>query len=132
MHKCTLTLIRGLPGSGKSTYAKSLNVLHLEDDHFCMQGGEYKWSKDTRLLHRDHLFSLTSHSMMFDMDVVVAGVFVRKAEIEKYKKLAVSYFFRFKVIRILGVYGKDIHNVNPFHIEKMKAYWEDYPSEISM
>jgi predicted kinase len=42
----TLTIVRGLPGSGKSTYAKSLNVFHIEADMFCMKDGKYEFDAE--------------------------------------------------------------------------------------
>ena len=131
MGKCTLTLIRGLPGSGKSTYAKSLNVLHLEDDHFCMQGGEYKWSKDTYLLNRRKLYHLATHIIQWQVDCVVASIFWQASDILEYKQLAKFQDFKFKVIKMTGNYGKDIHKVKKSHIKQMKEDWEDYPGEIS-
>jgi predicted kinase len=41
-----VTIVRGISGSGKSTYAKSLGILHLESDMFFMQNGKYNWSAD--------------------------------------------------------------------------------------
>jgi len=38
-----LILVRGLPGSGKSTFAKSLGGVHIETDMFFIQDGEYKF-----------------------------------------------------------------------------------------
>ena len=38
-----LFLLRGLPGAGKSTLAKSLRGTHLEADSFFMVNGEYKF-----------------------------------------------------------------------------------------
>ena len=41
----TLTLIRGVSGSGKSTFAKTLNGIHLETDMYFIDPvtGEYNW-----------------------------------------------------------------------------------------
>lgn len=38
-----LTLIRGLPGSGKTTLAKQLGVLHVEADMYFMRDGRYQF-----------------------------------------------------------------------------------------
>ena len=38
-----LILVRGIPGSGKSTFAKSLGGTHFETDKFFMVDGEYKF-----------------------------------------------------------------------------------------
>ena len=38
-----LFLLRGLPGSGKTTLAKSLGGMHIEADNYFMVDGEYKF-----------------------------------------------------------------------------------------
>ena len=38
-----LYIVRGIPGSGKSTFAKSLGGTHFEADMFFMKDGEYKF-----------------------------------------------------------------------------------------
>jgi adenylate kinase family enzyme len=36
-------LVRGIPGSGKSTFAKSLGGTHFETDQFFMVDGKYNF-----------------------------------------------------------------------------------------
>jgi len=38
-----LILVRGLPGSGKSTFAKTFGCLHVEADMFYIVGGKYRF-----------------------------------------------------------------------------------------
>ena len=38
-----LYIVRGIPGSGKSTFAKTLGGTHFETDNFFMVDGEYKF-----------------------------------------------------------------------------------------
>ena len=38
-----LFIVRGLPGSGKTTLAKSLGSVHFEADMYFMEGNEYKF-----------------------------------------------------------------------------------------
>ena len=38
-----LYLLRGLPGAGKSTLAKSIGAIYFEADMFFMEGNEYKF-----------------------------------------------------------------------------------------
>jgi len=38
-----LILLRGLPGSGKSTFANLLGGIHVEADQYFIQDGEYKF-----------------------------------------------------------------------------------------
>ncbi len=39
-----LYLLRGLPGAGKSTLAKSIGAIYFEADMFFMEGNEYKFN----------------------------------------------------------------------------------------
>ncbi len=39
----TLYIVRGVPGSGKSTFAKTLGGTHFETDNYFMIDGEYKF-----------------------------------------------------------------------------------------
>ena len=38
-----LYIVRGVPGSGKTTYSKQLGIFHVEADMFHMKDGEYRW-----------------------------------------------------------------------------------------
>ena len=53
-----LILLRGLPGSGKSTFAKSLGGIHIEADQYFMQDGEYKF--DASQLKHAHNYCYSS------------------------------------------------------------------------
>lgn len=47
-----LRIVRGLPGSGKSTFAKKFGVAHFEADMYHIQDDEYKWiGSRTKLAH---------------------------------------------------------------------------------
>ena len=41
-----LVILRGLPGSGKSTFAYKLSRAVCTADDFVTRNGEYKWSQD--------------------------------------------------------------------------------------
>ena len=43
MKEKTLFILRGLPGSGKTTLAKSIGAVHFEADMYFMEGNEYKF-----------------------------------------------------------------------------------------
>jgi predicted kinase len=63
-----LILVRGCPGSGKSTFAKLLGGKHIEADMFFMKDGEYQFDftklKDGKLtlfnpvFYMDYMFPL--------------------------------------------------------------------------
>ena len=51
-----LYLVRGVPGAGKSTFAKNLGCTHFETDEFFMVDGEYKF--DPSKLKEAHAWCL--------------------------------------------------------------------------
>jgi predicted kinase len=121
--------VRGLPGSGKSTYAKKLNCLILEADMYFMQDGLYKWSG--RFIHQAHEWcrDMVSLAMMNSMDVVVSNTFTQLKEFAVYLELATKFNYDVEVVRCTGEYG-NTHGVPEETIAKMKARFEDYEGEV--
>ena len=125
-----LLLVRGLPGSGKSTYARLLNgYVHLEADmyfeNFC--GGKFQPHK----LKQAHLWcqQRTVDELTYGNNVVVSNTFSRRWEMQPYfdmmnelgaDELGVSI----EVITMKGDYGS-IHNVPYATVDKMRRRWED-------
>ena len=66
-----LILLRGLPGSGKSTFANLLGGIHVEADQYFMQDGEYKF--DASKLKQAHNWCKlrVEHSMEDGVDKIV-------------------------------------------------------------
>ena len=57
-----LILLRGIPGSGKSTFAKSISnesTGHIESDMFFIKDGEYKFdgSRINKNVTLEHLYN---------------------------------------------------------------------------
>jgi len=67
-----LYLVRGLPGSGKSTFARALSVNCYSADDFFTRDGVYDF--DPRLIGNAHLEcqDKTKHSLSYGDDVAVA------------------------------------------------------------
>ena len=117
-----LVLIRGLPGSGKSTMAKKQfpNHVHLEADMFHVnKDGAYKF--DHNLIRDSHEWCQKTAEIFLNngMDVVVSNTFTRLWEMEDYIPLA-------KHVRIFEAKGNfgSIHGVPKEVVDRMRENWE--------
>lgn len=122
----TLYIVRGLPGSGKSTYAKSLGIPHFEADMYFMQDGEYKFNAS--LLHHAHMWCYNRVAELLDVgvDVVVSNTFTTVKEMKNYLNVAKMYNCNVVIVEVKTQYGS-IHNVPEETIAKMKARWQEAP-----
>lgn len=125
-----LTLIRGLPGSGKSTFANRNfhGVLHLENDMFRMRCGEYKFDIGRQTDAGNWCFDTAKRALSAGMDVVVSNTFTRLALIEPYRSLADEAGAEFSVYRMTGDHGS-VHNVPEEVVEGMRSVFEDWCGE---
>ena len=96
-----LVIIRGLPGSGKSTRAKNEypEYLHYEPDHlFCDTRGRYRfdaqiWDEACRWV-----WIMTDFALARGESVVVSDVFARLSEADPYRDLAKQHGAGFKIL----------------------------------
>lgn len=120
-----LTFVRGLPGSGKSTKAKTIaakeKAIHLETDMFW---GE-PYSFDYRHLDLAHEWCRMSvaKALYNGHRVVVANTFVNRQEFLPYLRLAVRFERAIDLVECTGQYN-NIHNVPEHAIDRMKRKWE--------
>ena len=123
-----LTLVRGLPGAGKSTYAAKLGVLVLEADMFFMRNGKYVFNApDVKLAHT-WCQKATKTALDQGMDVAVANTFTQTWEIAPYVALAARYKAKIRVVHCTGKF-KNVHEVPQSKIVDMRNRWEDFPRE---
>lgn len=100
---CKLILVRGIPGSGKSTFTKRFkDFVHIESDQFCMQDGKFVWKPEDHIENQRRCWSATRDSLKSGKNVVVAATFTKKEDIRKYKVLAKSYADEMIVFRMTG------------------------------
>lgn len=121
-----LVLIRGLPGSGKSTMAKVLALVgyaHFEADMFFMQDGAYCYDR-TRI--RDaHAWcqNMTREALRAGQRTVVSNTFTQRREIEPYLVMS-------RNVRIIEAHGSwpNEHGVPDETLRIMAARWELFTS----
>lgn len=121
-----LIIIRGIPGSGKTTYAKKLQELlktdpvHLESDMFFMKDGEYCF--DFKFLGDAHKWcqSTAALSLFNGIDVIVSNTFIKYKEIKPYYEMALKYNADFEIFNMAGNYGS-VHGVPEEVMERMKS-----------
>lgn len=120
-----LILIRGLPGSGKSTIANLMTECHhVEADHFFLNAmGEYEFNPAKLPMAHEACFLLTKALLEEHNNVVVANTFSRQWEIQPYLDLAKKMGIQPILIEAKGNF-KSIHNVPEEAIQRMKDRWE--------
>lgn len=124
-----LTIIRGLPGSGKSTYAKkNYDCLILENDMLQMADGKYMWSVDGTKTAIKMVYKMADMALANGSDVCIANTFTKKRFVNEYKMLAERHAASFEVVRLMNDFG-NVHNVPSQVLESMKKGFEDWPGE---
>ena len=117
-----LYLLRGLPGSGKSTIAKSLAGCHVEADMYFMNDGRYEFDA-SKLSEAHNLCQNRAASYMHTNwpRVVVSNTFTQEWEMETYYELAKKYGYAvFSLVVENRHGGVNKHMVPDEIIEKME------------
>lgn len=134
-----LIIIRGLPGSGKTTLARLLlsllgsEAVHIEADQFWETPEGYKFDVErAAFAHRD-CFERAGQALVEGKTVIVANTFTTRDEMANYVLCAKRLHIPYRVITLepIGVTGdiaelekRTIHGVPVETLERMKARWE--------
>lgn len=131
-----LTIIRGLPGTGKSTYASDLaletGALFVEADMFRVRDGKYRFGMDDLPACISASNAVMRKAAKMGADVIVAGVFTKVSAvnklIEQCRKVAPGGRVDTYVIRMIKHWGT-IHSVPQRVMDRMTIGFESYPGE---
>lgn len=121
-----LILFRGLPGSGKSSLAKSLCEDVWSADQYFERHGEYVFdSKELQLAHR-WCQAHVEKSMIDETSTIgVANTFTQEWEMKPYFDLARKYNYRITTVILENRHeGHNVHDVPSDKIKQMEDRFE--------
>lgn len=141
-----MILVRGLPGSGKSTYAKrvaaNLNESYVQrgegearvfeaDQFFTAEDGTYTYDRSkVKEAHEDCQRRVREFIEAGGTDAIVANTFTREWEVAPYRQIAEETGSMLFIIRVEASYD-NVHGVPREKIEEMASRFEDIPGEVS-
>jgi predicted kinase len=123
-----LYIIRGLPGSGKSTYAKKIGCFHVEADMYYLKDKKYDFDISKAQLAHNWCQETAWAAMENGIDVCVSNTFSQKIEIQPYSDFTAKTGHKIKIISLTEKYGS-VHKVPETTIQNMIDRWEKIEGE---
>jgi len=120
-----LYLIRGLPGSGKSTFAENLadalGAHHFEADMYHIRDGVYDWKPENVKASHEWCQRCVRSSMAGGHNVVVSNTFTTPKELEPYLDLAIQNRYLITSLIVENRHGGvNVHDVPQETLDKMR------------
>ena len=125
-----LILLRGLPGSGKTTLAKIILQLRSTDepeilsadDFFEDKDGDYNFdSTKIKEAHNYCQFRCSERMRQQKSKIVVANTFTQEWEMDEYFKMAERYNYRVHTVIVENRHGNEnVHGVPEDKLQQMK------------
>ena len=133
MKKQKLTLIRGIPGSGKTTMASKLDARLVEADMFFV-GKDGKYSHCPQYIKDAHAWCRLEMKRLLTAgyDVVVANTFIKGWELQSYINATQNLDIELEV-EVIEAEGKyqNIHGVPDWTVERMNQQLETFVPKSS-
>jgi predicted ABC-type ATPase len=116
-----MLLVRGLPGSGKSTFAKTFPMFfHIEADMWFCRHGDYNWKAEEAFAAHRWCRHTVQVILNQGKDVIVANTFTTLKEMNDYIEYAEVNGHGITVYTMKDDFGS-IHNVPEETMERMRA-----------
>jgi predicted kinase len=131
-----ILIMRGLPGSGKTTLAKTMTgYVRCSADDFFMVEGEYRF--DRNLLPEAHKTCRQNveEALKAGLNVIVDNTNVRLWQMQDYIDVARRYKATIAYVDLFDggctdeeLASRNVHGVPVENIETMRKYWEELGS----
>ena len=117
-----LLLIRGVSGSGKSTFAKMLGGKNYEVDHFFYENGKYNFNPDRLKEAHEWCRNKVENEMLLENPfIIVSNTFTDPWEMEVYFNLAEEFGYKVTTIIMENRHGNSsVHNVPEKTLKRQK------------
>ena len=128
----TLFIVRGLPGSGKSTFCNRFlrGILHYENDMFQMDGLKYDFRGERQRNCIDFCYRAVSMAIEnFGATVAVSNTFTVPKYLDEYYSLAARNGWQCATFRMEGIFGNE-HAVPQDVLDSMARNFDVIESEI--
>ena len=126
-----LILLRGLPGSGKSTFAKTLGGIHIEADQYFMRDGVYEFDASQIKNAHNYCQSQTRAWMTHNVNsitpdrIIVSNTFTQEWEMDAYFEMAKEFGYQvFSLVVENRHGGMNVHGCPEDKIEQMRNRFE--------
>jgi predicted kinase len=126
-----LILLRGLPGSGKTTLAHVLSEegkypVFSVDDYFTDENGHYEFRfQENHVAYKQCEFGVKEAMQQGARIIILHNTFTMEWEMEPYFKLAAEHGYRLHVLTVENRHGSaNVHDIPEDHIQRMRGKYQ--------
>jgi len=122
-NQLSLIILRGVPGSGKTTLAHLISeYVCSADDYVYNEDGEYVWTPERVYVAHKKCQTKCKYGMELKISkIVISNTSPKTRDLKPYMKLAEEFGYQVHTVIVENRHGgTNSHNVSEEHIENMK------------